>query len=173
MHQSFPGESWTIAQVQDWISFFLYYPHHLIAAVCCLFAFLLAWISARQQAHYAISVLLIALALASSFGLSVYVTFAFFLVVIAWALWQLFVEHLLRASLLLAAGGAAALVLLIPYLRSLTHSESKIDGGSGGSIFAFWVREMIPPDMLLGTAPFRHLGLCIRKSPMHLQNSFC
>jgi hypothetical protein len=58
--------------------------------------------------------------------------------------------------LLLAAGGAAALVLLIPYLRSLTHSESKM---VGGSILVPWVREMIPPAALLGTAPFYHLGL--------------
>jgi hypothetical protein len=29
----------------------------------------------------------------------------------------------------------------------------------GGAILVPWVREMIPPDMLLGTAPFRHFGL--------------
>ncbi len=155
----FPGEWWTSGQLQDWLSFFLYYPHHLMAAVCCLFAFLVAWVAAREQSHSAAAVVWIALALASSFGLSVYVAFAFFLVVILWAIWQLCVEHRLRAPLLLAAGGAGALVLLIPYLRSLTHSQSKIDGGSGGSIFVFWVREIIPPDMLLGAAPFRHLGL--------------
>jgi hypothetical protein len=155
----FPGEWWTSGQLQDWLSFFLYYPHHLMAAVCCLFAFLVAWVAAREQSHSAATVVLIALALASSFGLSVYVAFAFFLVAILWALWQLCVEHRLRAPLLLAAGGAGALVLLIPYLRSLTHSESKISSGSGGSIFVFWVREIIPPDMLLGAAPFRHLGL--------------
>ncbi len=156
MSRSFPGETWSLGQLQDWLSFFLFYPHHLMAAVCCLFAFLLAWLSARQRTHRAAAVILIALALASSFGLSTYVTFAFFLVVTLWALWELCVEHRLRASVLLAGGGAAALVLLIPYLRSLTHSESKIEGGS---ILVPWVREMIPPGMLLGAAPFCNLGL--------------
>jgi len=156
----FPGEWWTPGQLQDWLSFFLYYPHHLMAVVCCLFAFLVAWVAAREHLHSAAAVVWIALALASSFGLSIYVAFAFFLVVILWAIWQLSVERRLRAPLLLAAGGAGALVLLIPYLRSLTHSESKMDGGSGGgSIFVFWVREMIPPAKLLGTAPFRYIGL--------------
>jgi hypothetical protein len=157
LHLTFPGESWSLGQLQDWLSFFLLYPHHLIAAICCLFALLLASISSRRQTHSATSAIWIAAALASSFGLSVYVAFAFFLVVILWAIWQLSVEHRLRASLILAAGGIAALVLLIPYLRSLTHSESKV--ASGGSIFVPWVREMIPPDSLLGTGPFRHLGL--------------
>jgi len=155
-HGSFPGESWSLGQLQDWLTFFLYYPHHLMAAVCCLFAFLLAWIAAREQTHRAASVVLIAAALASAFGLSVYVAFAFFLVVILWALWQLAVERQLRAPLRLAAGGVAALVLLIPYLRSLAHSDSKMEGGS---IFVLWVRETVPPDLLLSTAPFRYLGL--------------
>jgi len=155
LHLTFPGELWAVG-LQDWLSFFLYYPHHLMAAVCCLFGFLLAWIAARQQTQSAASVVLIAAALASSFGLSVYVAFTFFLVVILWTLWRLFVEHRLRPSMLLAAGGVGAVVLLIPYLRSLTHSESKI---TGGSIFVPWVREMIPPGNLLGAAPFRYLGL--------------
>jgi len=156
MQRSFPGETWSLGQLQDWLSFFLFYPHHLMAAVCCLFAFLLAWLAARQQTHRAVSVVLIAAALASSFGLSVYVAFTFFLVVIVWTLWRLIVEHRLRASLLLAAGGGGAVALLIPYLRSLTHSDSKM---TGGSVFVLWVREMIPPDMLLGVAPFRYLEL--------------
>jgi hypothetical protein len=156
LHLTFPGELWSLGQLQDWLSFFLYYPHHLVAAVCCLFAFLLAWITARQQTHGVAPVIWIAAAFASSFGLSVYVAFTFFLVVILWTLWRLCIEHRLRASLLLAGGGVGALVLLIPYLRSLTRSESKMEGGS---IFVPWVREMIPPDALLGTALFRHLGV--------------
>ena len=170
LHLSFPGEAWSLGQVQDWLSFFLYYPHHLVAAVCCLFAFLLAWMAVRQQTYSAALVVWIAVALASSFGLSVYVAFAFFLVVFLWSLWQIFIEHCLRAPLLLAAGGIGALVLLIPYLRSLTHSESKM---TGGSIFVPWVREMIPPGALLGTLPFRHLGVFIRELPMCLRASSC
>ena len=169
-HGSFPGESWSLGQLQDWLTFFLYYPHHLMAAVCCLFAFLLAWIAAREQTHRAASVVLIAAALASAFGLSVYVAFAFFLVVILWALWQLSVERQLRAPLRLAAGGVAALVLLIPYLRSLAHSDSKMEGGS---IFVLWVRETSRPICFSARLPSVTSGSRIRKLPMPLQSSFC
>jgi len=48
--------------------------------VCCMFAFLLAWMGGRDGEHNRIvTILLIAVSLASAFGLSIYVTFAFFL----------------------------------------------------------------------------------------------
>jgi hypothetical protein len=46
----------------------------------------------------------------------------------------------------MAAGGAVALALLIPYLRDLLHGSSDVQGGS---MFAFGVREMISPNWLL------------------------
>jgi hypothetical protein len=67
--------------------------------VCCLFAFLLAGMARKNIVQ---SVVLIALALASAFGLSIYVTFAFFLVMLVWAAWQMAFERVFRPALVLA-----------------------------------------------------------------------
>ncbi len=83
--------------------------------MCCMFALLLAWREGRETAHRSsLGVALIATALASAFGISIYVTFAFFLVMVAWAIWQFMVEHAPQPPLFLVAGGAGALLLLIP-----------------------------------------------------------
>ena len=120
-----------------------------------MFAFLLAWMAGKEskRRHYA-DVVLIAMALASAFGLSIYVAFAFFLVMLVWAFWQVVIEHTPLPVLFLAAGGVGAVLLLLPYLWELTHTKSRV---VGGSLFAFSVREMIPPDGLLAFPAFQHL----------------
>ena len=58
-----------------------------------MLAFLLAWTEGQNGSHTrTASVVLIAAALASAFGLSIYVAFGFFLLMILWALWQVTVE---------------------------------------------------------------------------------
>jgi hypothetical protein len=142
-------------QIPSWVISFLFVPHHVASMLCCMLAFLLAWLAQRESPkHWISSGVLIALALASSFGLSVYVAAAFFVIVLAWSLWQVVVARALLPVAILAAGGVGAVLLLLPYLRELTHTDSKLQGGS---IFAFTVREMIPPDWLLATHPFKSL----------------
>ncbi len=144
-------------QISSWLISLLYVPHHIASMVCCMFAFLLAWICGKNDRRgQIISVALIAAALASAFGLSIYVAFAFFLVMLAWALWQFAIERNPLPPLLLAAGGVGALVLLLPYLAELRHTESKLQGGA---LFAFALRQMIPPDGLMATGPFTHLAV--------------
>jgi hypothetical protein len=143
-------------QIASWLISLLYVPHHIASLVCCMLAFLLAWMAGKDGGRgRTASVALIAVALASAFGLSIYVAFAFFLVMLAWALWQVAIERTPRPALLLAAGGAGAAILLIPYLWELTHTASKIEGGS---VFALAVREMIPPNGLLALPLFQHLA---------------
>ena len=138
---------WSKDPIFSWLNTLYWAPHHIAGLVCCMLAFLLSWMGATQRQHNPIAnVALIALALSSAFGLSIYVAFAFFLVMVVWALWQIFVERMARAALLLAVGGAAAGVLLIPYLGELTHTSS---GMHGGSAFGLAVREMVPPGGLL------------------------
>jgi hypothetical protein len=157
-HQPLPGylNVWTKGQITSWLVSILWDPHHVVSMACCMFAFLLAWLAGKENARGRIvSVVLIAAALASAFGLSIYVTFAFFLLMLAWAVWQIAIERKPRPALLLAAGGACAIVLLLPYLRELTHTDSTMQGGS---VFAFAVREMIPPDILLASRLFNPLA---------------
>jgi hypothetical protein len=153
LHIPPPGDVWVSGQIADLISFVVFYPHHLVSMVCCMFAFLLVWISSAgphaeagpQTASTTITILFSALALASAFGLSIYVAFAFFLVMLCWAAWQILIQRAPRAPLHLFAAGAIAAIMLLPYLREITNSDSKI---SGGSPFLLSVHETIPPDRL-------------------------
>jgi hypothetical protein len=159
LHVPPPGDVWYAGQIADLVNFPLFYPHHLAGMVCCMFAFFLAWMpcedtkASRQSS--ATTILFIALALASAFGISVYATFAFFLIVVCWAAWQIIFHRSWRSPLILFAGGALSLVLLIPYLREITHSDSKM---AGSSPFVLSVRETIPPDRLARLLDPAHPG---------------
>jgi len=156
-HAPFDLVQWAKDPILSWLHTLLWAPHHIASLVCCMLAFLLAWKAGTGRDHrYAASVALIAAALASAFGLSVYVTFAFFLVMLIWAVWQVVMERTPRPALVLAAGGAGALVLLVPYLWELTHASSKMHGST---VFAFAVREMIPPGDLLASPLLQHLAI--------------
>jgi hypothetical protein len=149
-------EWWSAGEITSWLDSLLWVPHHIASMVCCMFALLLAWMAGKNRAHnQTASIAMIAAALASAFGLSIYVAFAFFLVMLAWAFWQIVIERKPRPPLLLAAGGAAAVVLLLPYLLEIAHNPSKI---VGGSLFTFAIRQMFPPDALLAWRPFQLLA---------------
>jgi hypothetical protein len=159
-HHSLPPadlEWWSAGQVTSWFDSLLWVPHHIASMECCMLALLLAWMAGKNRAHSQIaSVTLIAAALASAFGLSIYVAFAFFLVMLAWAVWQSTVEHSPRSPMLLASGGLGAILLLLPYLWELMHNSSKMQGGA---VFTFAIREMIDPtNCLLATHFFQHLN---------------
>jgi hypothetical protein len=161
-------EWWSTSQVTSWIDTLLWAPHHIASFICCMLAFLLAWLAGTESARGgAASVVLVALALASSFGLSIYVAIGFFLVMLAWGLWQVLVEHKPRPALLLAAGGVGAVVLLIPYLREITRASS---GLQGGSVFTFAIREMFSPNDLLASHLFRHLAMAHPALAQNLAN---
>jgi len=150
----FPGdlEVWRRGQITSWFNSLLWAPHHVASMVCCMLGFLLAWMPEREDAPRTyVSILLIATAFASAFGLSIYVAFAFFLVMLTWILWRALSERSFRASLALAGGGAAAIVLLAPFLFELLHTPS---GMSGGSAFSIAIRETIPPEGLLAEPLF-------------------
>lgn len=141
--------AWFVGQIDSWLVTLLFAPHHIVALACCMFAFLLAWIANNHRSEpLAPKVALIAIALASAFGLSVYVTFAFTLLMLAWGIWQFVAERALRTSLTLGSGGLISGILLIPYLRQLAGSSSGIYGSAP---FGFSVRETVPPDGLLAS----------------------
>lgn len=170
LHRPLPGdlEWWSANQITSWLDSLLWVPHHIASFVCCMLAFLLAWMAGENSEHgRAASVVLIAFALASAFGLSIYVAFGFFLVMLVWAFWQVAIERTPRSALLLAAGGAGAAVLLIPYLRELTQASS---GLQGGAVFSFAVREMFPPDGLLASHLFQHLARAHPAAARNLAN---
>jgi hypothetical protein len=157
LHQSARANVWYAIQIPDWWSILMYYPHHVAGLVCVLLAFLLAWLAVHDSPSARVrSVVLIAIASASAFGLSVYVAFAFFLVMLAWSAWQLAIEREWRAPLVLALGGTGACILLIPYLRELTSSQGKM---SGPGLFSFAIRPTIPSHYLLSLPFFKPFAM--------------
>jgi hypothetical protein len=148
-----PGapQIWAVAQLNSWYDSLLFVPHHISSMACCMFAFLLAWMGGESPTLRRVpSLVFIAAALASAFGLSIYVAFGFFLLMILWAVWQIAVERESRPVVLMAVGGAGAVVLLLPYLFELRRGSSGTHGGTG-SIFGFAVRETFSPDGILAS----------------------
>lgn len=171
------ARAWFNGQIDSWFVTLLYAPHHIAGLVCCMFAFLLAWIANNEGSERVVPLVgFIALALASAFGLSVYVTLAFALLMLARGLWQLIAEHKLRSAIMLAVGGLGSGVLLVPYLRQLTASSmSAYSGGSvsaihGSAPFGFAVRETVPPDGLLASGLFRSIALSHPEAARNLAN---
>jgi hypothetical protein len=159
---------WARDQITTWMDSLLWVPHHVAGLTCCMFAFLQAWIApVETMGRRAVRVLLIAAAMASGFGLSIFVAFGFFLLMVAWGIWQLGRRQGARPVALLAISGAVAAVLLSPYLWELMHTPSYLPGGS---VFAFTVRQMIPPDSLLATAAFHSLAVRHPALAVHLAN---
>ena len=155
-------EAWSRDGIVSWLHTIFWAPHHLVSMTCCMLAFLLAWIHEKETNRgRVVTAILIALALSSAFGLSIYVTFAFFLVVILWAIWKVVIERTWQAASVLASGGAASVVLLLPYLLDLSRAPSSpqaVSTAGSRSLFSFAVRQMIPPDGLLGSKIFQSMA---------------
>jgi hypothetical protein len=130
-----------------------------------LFAFLLASLDRSDTVRKRlVAVAFISAALASSFGLSIYVAFGFFLTMIAWSVWQISLRRF-RAVIVMAAGGAGALVLLVPYLHELRGNSS---GQHGASMFSFAVRETFSPAPLLASGLLHPLAQSHPGAALHL-----
>lgn len=170
LHHSIPLDFawWARDQITSWMDSLLWVPHHIAGLTCCMLSFLLAWIAPEEPPRRRVArLLLIAAAMASGFGLSIFVAFGGFLVMVAWGIWQLTTRQGTRPVALLAVSGAVAAVLLLPYLWELTHTPSYL---AGGSLFEVAVRQMIPPDGLLATAPFRNLAARHPGAALNLAN---
>jgi hypothetical protein len=154
-------EWWSPESVSSWLDSLLWVPHHIAGLICCLFGFLLVWMSKGLSVRQRLLCGLIAgVSFASAFGLSTWVALAFAMVLSAWSIWVLGWERgsRMRLPVLLAAGLIAVLVLL-PYLHELRAAPSETAASAnatGGSIagnashlLQFGVRRIIDPDGFL------------------------
>ena len=148
-------EHWSLSQITSWLDSLLWVPHHIASLVTCMLAFLLVWISEEDVRPVKLPLILAGCVSASAFGISIYVTFAFFLTIVAWTIWQVRYEHSLRKAYVFLTVCAVATFLILPYLLELTHAKSQMDGGG---VFTLAVREMIPPDKLLAWPILRRIA---------------
>ena len=161
-HGGLPGapQIWAVEQLNSWYDSLLFVPHHISSMVCCMFAFLLAWKEQEaKSSKITIPLVFMAASFASAFGLSIYVAFCFFVVMIAWALWLIAFQRVHRPVVWLALGGIGACVLLLPYLSELRGGSSgtHTSGSGGGGIFGFSIRETFSPNAILVSSLMRPL----------------
>ncbi len=154
-------EWWSQGQVTSWMDTLLWVPHHIVSLVCCLFGFLLIWMSSNQgRRQRRLCGLVAGVAFASSLGLSTYVAAAFALIMASWLVWVLVweksEEHLgrQRVTVLLLAG-VTCVILVMPYLRDLR--QSGLESREKTHVFALEVRPIIDADGLAGTPGLRRL----------------
>ena len=122
-------EVWDTDQVTSWMNSLLWVPHHVAATSACMLGFVFLW-HAGQKLHHSPPqrVLLAALAamgFASAAGLSVYVTFAFILFLIAAATFWLVTRRFNIVGLYIAVGALVAL-LSVAYLRDLSATGAHV-----------------------------------------------
>jgi hypothetical protein len=120
-------EVWDTDQVTSWTNSLLWVPHHVAATSACMLSFVLLWHAGRPQEHTPRQRLLLAtlaaMGFASAAGLSVYVTFAFALFLLAAALFWLATRRFNTVGLYIAV---AMLVLLLSagYLHDLRATST-------------------------------------------------
>ena len=121
-----PSIEWWNEQVSSWMNVILWVPHHLVALICCLFAFLL--INERFRVENArqnpASLLLVSVfALASAFGMSIWVAFVAAAILIVWMSISPFLNTKEEIPFILAIGISTS-ILLVPFIVDLFDSQS-------------------------------------------------
>jgi hypothetical protein len=141
------SSEWWNEPVLSWINSVFWQPHSIAAMVACVTG-LLAIRDAGQRAGWgarAPGVVIGGAAIASAFGLSIYVTFVFVVFLFVWLAMRV-------ESGVICAAGAVALVMAIPYLLELTR-ELPGTGPGGGSAtlpIQFAVRSFYFAEALVG-----------------------
>jgi hypothetical protein len=141
-------EWWGEGQVTSWMDTILWVPHHLAALVCCVFGFLMVWMSCTLGWRQRVLCGVVAgIGFAASLGLSTYVAAAFGMVMVGWLLWSLgWNDGRSRVPALLIAG-VVSVMLLMPYLRELRAAGPTAAGNA--SPLAISTRAMIDPNVAL------------------------
>lgn len=119
---------WWNEQITSWVDALLWTPHHIMCLVACMVGFLLLREPVKRKSQRVAAILLAGFAFASAAGLSVLVTFTFavfILLLIPVAAWRKWYDDFLG----LGAAGLIALVLALPFLKTLMSSGPSAVGG--------------------------------------------
>lgn len=132
-HGVTPDMEWWNEQVTSWFDALLWTPHHIMALVACMMGFLLLREPVRSKTQRMVATFVAGVAFASASGLSVLVTFTFAVFIALWlpyATLRRWWDDVLGCT----SAGAIALVLALPYVRTLLGPAA--DGTGGGGRFA-------------------------------------
>ena len=144
-HGVLPEMEWWNEQVTAWFGSLLWVPHNVAALVACLMGFLLTWDAGRNPSRprRIVRGVFAGAAFATAAGTSIYVTLVFAVFLTVWTVITMFRRsHALTEVLVVS--GMIAIILAIPYLRSLTGP------GSGGAFVEFEIRQFNPLNFFAG-----------------------
>jgi hypothetical protein len=141
------SSEWWNEPVLSWVNSVFWQPHSIAAMVACVTG-LLAIRDASGHAGWRArvpGVVIGGAAIASAFGLSIYVAFVFVVFLVVWLAMRL-------ESGVICAAGAVAFVMTIPYLLELTRElpGSSSGGGSATLPIQFAVRSFYFAEALVG-----------------------
>jgi hypothetical protein len=140
-----PSAEWWNEHVDWFVYSSLWAPHALTAMIACFTAFLLLW-HAPTRWRYTLPA---ALALATSSGTSIYVTFVFAIFLVAWTVVTLW-KKWYRETAVFCAAGLISLLLAMPYLHDL------LGPATGGPLFEFTVRDFCLAHFMFIGLPISH-----------------
>jgi hypothetical protein len=149
-------EVWDTDQVTSWTNSLLWVPHHVAATTACMLGFVFLWHAGRNLEHTLrqriLLAVLAAMGFASAAGLSVYVTFAFAVFLVAAALFWLATR---RPNVLGLYAMVAILVILLsaPYLHDLSATGAHSEDTAGAvtqhqPLFAKLALRQLPPTLM-------------------------
>ena len=118
-----PLAMWWNDQVASWFSTIIWTPHHCAAFVVCMFAFhIIICVFPRKGISAKIGIFVIALSLASSFGVSIWVTLVAGIFLIIWTL-VTWIKGWYDETKYLVITGILALAFCLPFIIELQQAS--------------------------------------------------
>ena len=146
-------EGWNMP-IMSWMNALAWVPHHLVAALACTTAMLLAVQNMQKKFIERVpQAVFIGLAFASAFGLSVWVMFVFAVFWLIWGTVLIFKEKKYQQVGFMILGGLFGVIFAAPFLLAVLQDGGASSSG-GGLPVAFFIRPFMVTDLLTGFPPF-------------------
>jgi hypothetical protein len=145
-------EGWNMP-IMSWMNALAWVPHHLTAALACITAMLIA--AQDMQKKYTDGIaraVIIGLAFASAFGLSVWVMFVFAIFWFVWGIILFLKEKKYHQLGLMLLGGLFGAILVIPFISGFLHDGGTSSSNSGLPVGLF-IRPFTITDLLPISSP--------------------
>ncbi len=135
-------EGWNMP-IMSWMNAVMWVPHHVSAALACMTAMMIFInYSSSVRSKKLIAAVLIGLAFASAFGLSVWGMFVFAVFWLAWMVVIYFQNQRRELVLWMALAGVLGMIFAFPFIAGLFQAEASSYSG-GGIPVVFYVRPFV------------------------------